>query len=157
MSDRFIVMSGCSRGGKSTLLAELRRRGHSVVDEPGKRIVQVERQTGGRALPWIDLAAFARRALDTATADLEAARLKSGWVFFDRGIVDADRTAITGPSFLLLRGLKFMLLIPIAGMGSRLRSQSSRGLNGHTPNLDIAWSDFRSRASSSGPISFWRS
>lgn len=89
MTNRFVVISGCSGGGKSSLLSELRRRGHSVVDEPGRRIVQEERQTGGLALPWIDLAAFACRAVDTAIADLEAARMKSGWVFFDRGAVDA--------------------------------------------------------------------
>jgi predicted ATPase len=43
--DRFVVISGCSGGGKSTLLAELARRGHAVVEEPGRRIVQ---RNGGR-------------------------------------------------------------------------------------------------------------
>ena len=38
--DRFVVISGCSGGGKSTLLAELGRRGYAVVEEPGLRIVQ---------------------------------------------------------------------------------------------------------------------
>ena len=64
MSDRFVVLSGCSGGGKSTLLAELRRRGHATVDEPGRRIVKDESADGGTALPWIDLAAFARRAIE---------------------------------------------------------------------------------------------
>ncbi|WP_342236107.1 AAA family ATPase, partial [Inquilinus sp. OTU3971] len=59
--DRFVVISGCSGGGKSTLLAELGRRGHEVVEEPGRRIVKQERETGGRALPWVDGTAFARR------------------------------------------------------------------------------------------------
>ena len=49
--DRFVVISGCSGGGKSTLLAELGRRGHSTVEEPGRRIVAQELQQGGRALP----------------------------------------------------------------------------------------------------------
>lgn len=89
MSDRFVVISGCSGGGKSTLLSELRRRGHSVVDEPGRRVVQEEIRAGGRALPWVDAAAFAHRAIDTAIADLKAARTNSGRVFFDRSIVDA--------------------------------------------------------------------
>jgi predicted ATPase len=34
--NRFVVISGCSGGGKSTLLAELGRRGHTVI---GRRIV----------------------------------------------------------------------------------------------------------------------
>src|SRR6187397_531426 len=82
--DRFVVLSGCSGGGKSTLLAELRRRGHATVDEPGRRIVKEESADGGTALPWIDLAAFARRAIEVALADREEARDRPGWVFFDR-------------------------------------------------------------------------
>jgi predicted ATPase len=89
MSDRYVVISGCSGGGKSTLLAELGRLGHSVVDEPGRRIVQEELQAGGSALPWADATAFLRRVIDMAIADLESAKLESGWVFFDRGVVDA--------------------------------------------------------------------
>jgi predicted ATPase len=87
--DRFVVISGCSGGGKSTLLAELARRGHGIVEEPGRRIVQEELASNGSALPWIDAAAFARRAIDLALADREAAQARSGWVFFDRGLIDA--------------------------------------------------------------------
>jgi predicted ATPase len=32
----FVVISGCSGGGKSTLLSELQRRGHAVVEEPAE-------------------------------------------------------------------------------------------------------------------------
>jgi predicted ATPase len=81
--NRFVVISGCSSGGKSTLLAELARRGHAVVEEPGRRIVREG------VLPWIDAAAFARRAVAMALADREAADGLEGWVFFDRGLVDA--------------------------------------------------------------------
>jgi predicted ATPase len=49
--DRFVVISGCSGGGKSTLLAELGRRGHSTVEEPGRRIVAQELQQGGKSSP----------------------------------------------------------------------------------------------------------
>ena len=89
MSGRFIVLSGCSGGGKSTLLEELRRRGHAVVEEPGRRIVRAELESGGDALPWVDLAAFARRAIALALADRERMRGHPGPVFFDRGLIDA--------------------------------------------------------------------
>lgn len=89
MSDRFIVLSGCSGGGKSTLLEELRRRGYAVVEEPGRRIVQEELATGGNALPWQDLAAFLKRAIALALSDRAARRDHPGPVFFDRGLIDA--------------------------------------------------------------------
>ncbi|MFZ0266133.1 AAA family ATPase [Caulobacter sp.] len=87
--NRFVVISGCSGGGKSTLLAELERRGHAVIEEPGRRIVREELAGDGAALPWVDAAAFARRAVAMALADWETAARLEGWVFFDRGLVDA--------------------------------------------------------------------
>ena len=84
-----MVITGCSGGGKSTLLAELAGRGYAVVEEPGRRIVQEELAGSGAALPWVDGAAFARRAMAVALTDRLAARRLSGWVFFDRGLVDA--------------------------------------------------------------------
>jgi len=87
--DHCVVISGCSGGGKSTLLAELRRRGHSAVDEPGRRIVKEELTSGGSALPWVDAVAFVRRAVAMARGDFASAAAVDGWVFFDRGLVDA--------------------------------------------------------------------
>lgn len=89
MSERFVLLSGCSGGGKSTLLNELRARGQHVVEEPGRRIVKQALEHGGDALPWIDGAAFARRAIQMSLSDREAAQNLQGWVFFDRGLVDA--------------------------------------------------------------------
>lgn len=87
--ERFVIISGCSGGGKSTLLAELAGRGHAVVEEPGRRIVRQEQACGGAALPWVDAAAFARRAVAMSLADRAALVDRPGWVFFDRGLVDA--------------------------------------------------------------------
>ena len=87
--NRFVMISGCSGGGKSTLLAELARRGYSIVEEPGRRIVREEIDRGGSALPWVDEAAFLHRALAMSVADQISAGTQEGWVFFDRGLVDA--------------------------------------------------------------------
>jgi predicted ATPase len=87
--NRFVVISGCSGGGKSTLLDELARRGHATIAEPGRRIVEQELASHGSALPWADAAAFARRAIDLALADRAAADHLPGWVFFDRSAIDA--------------------------------------------------------------------
>ena len=86
--NQFIVISGCSSGGKSTLIAELSTRGYAVVEEPGRRIVKEELAVGGSALPWADRVAFARRAIAMSLAD-RAAVPSDGWVFFDRGLIDA--------------------------------------------------------------------
>jgi predicted ATPase len=88
-ANRFVVISGCSGGGKSTLLIELGRRGHATVAEPGRRIVKEELKGKGSALPWIDAVAFVRRAVAMALADRASATALDGWVFFDRGLIDA--------------------------------------------------------------------
>lgn len=88
-SERFVVISGCSGGGKSTLLVELQRRGYAVIEEPGRRVVARQMERGGSALPWIDLAAFARKAVTLALADRAAASALPGFIFFDRSLVDA--------------------------------------------------------------------
>ena len=88
-TDRFVVISGCSGGGKSTLIAELQRRGYATLEEPGRRIVQDELAHGGAALPWVDPRAFLERAYAMALADQAAAAGGDGWVFFDRGLIDA--------------------------------------------------------------------
>ncbi len=86
---RFVILSGCSGGGKSALLSELARRGYAVVEEPGRRIIAQERASSGQALPWVDLAAFAVRAIEISLLDRERARAMPGFVFFDRGLIDA--------------------------------------------------------------------
>ncbi len=87
--ERFFAISGCSGGGKSSLIEALAALGFSVVPEPGRRIVAEEQAGEGKALPWVDMAAFARRAVAMAAADHRAMHDKAGPVFFDRGLVDA--------------------------------------------------------------------
>ena len=89
MSRRFVILSGCSGGGKSTLLSVLAQRGHAVVAEPGRRILAEERAGAGAALPWVDMQAIAHRAVALSRADLAAAPPDARWVFFDRGLIDA--------------------------------------------------------------------
>jgi len=87
--DRFVIISGCSGGGKSSILSELKCRGHNVVEEPGRRIIVEELKGGGTALPWSDLAAFAQRAITMSLYDRAIAAETQGLVFFDRGLIDA--------------------------------------------------------------------
>lgn len=83
------VLSGCSGGGKSTLLNELRRLGFPVFEEPGRQIVREEEATGGDALPWVNPEAFATKAIEMSVAAFDNAADMSGHVFFDRSFLDA--------------------------------------------------------------------
>ncbi|WP_323037809.1 AAA family ATPase [Pararhodobacter sp.] len=79
---RFTVLSGCSGGGKSTLLEALAALGFATVPEPGRRIV-------ARAATPLGPEAFARHAMDVSMTDWQQAQAREGRVFFDRGLVDA--------------------------------------------------------------------
>ncbi|MCB4323967.1 AAA family ATPase [Alcaligenes sp. 13f] len=85
----FVLISGCSGGGKSTLLSELQNRGYTVIQEPGRRIVQEQVANGGSALPWQDMEAFLKEAIKVAQTDYSNAPKDDPWVFFDRGLIDA--------------------------------------------------------------------
>jgi predicted ATPase len=85
---QLIIISGCSGGGKSTLIDSLALRGEATVAEPGRRIVAEELASGGQALPWVNGIAFARRAVEMALADLDTA-CSANRRFFDRGLIDA--------------------------------------------------------------------
>ena len=109
-----VMISGCSGGGKSTLLSEIARRGYSVVKEPGRRIIAEAHDGDGSALPWADAAAFARRAIEMAIADRQTAR---GLTFFDRGVVDAAVAVVAAGGdrpFSVLAGNRYdrLFLVP---------------------------------------------
>lgn len=84
----FVVISGCSGGGKSTLLEELGQRGFRTFAEPGRQIVKEQTATGGPALPWVDAQAFGELCIArTMNRMIEAVEAKD-YVFFDRSLID---------------------------------------------------------------------
>jgi predicted ATPase len=88
MAPTRIVISGCSGGGKSTLLAELARRGHRTFAEPGRDIVKAELASGGDALPWTNPQRFAERCIALAIEHLKSSE-NDARAFFDRSLIDA--------------------------------------------------------------------
>ena len=86
--DRLVVLSGCSGGGKSTLLAELGRRGLAVYEEPGRQVVKEQLFIGGDALPWADLDGFIALTVSRAIYNLVSAARAGRPAVFDRGIID---------------------------------------------------------------------
>lgn len=88
MTPQRIVISGCSGGGKSTLLAELARRGHRTFAEPGRDIVKAEMASGGDALPWTNPQNFLERCIALAIDHINASQSEPR-AFFDRSLIDA--------------------------------------------------------------------
>ena len=85
----FVAISGCSGGGKSTLLCELGRRGFEIFAEPGRQIVKEQVAIGGEALPGGNSLAFVELCVSRAMHGMIGAAATKTLVFFDRGIVDA--------------------------------------------------------------------
>lgn len=83
------VISGCSGGGKSTLIDALAARGFGISQEPGRQIVREELDTGGDALPWVDPVAFSEKCAEFSVNRYTAAREAGTVVFFDRSLIDA--------------------------------------------------------------------
>lgn len=123
-----VAISGCSSGGKSTLLAELSARGRTIVEERGRRIIAEELASGGSALPWADPAAFLRRHTEMAMADHIAAEDHEGWIFFDRGMVPCRwaRKARTAGLVRRLSGQTAVILCRSTANSDRTGTSSPR-------------------------------
>ena len=80
---QLVVISGCSGGGKSTLIAELARCGYPTVEEPARRLIRERRQAG-------ELGDLPMQALVEAyLLGHRSVGRERGLVFFDRSLLDA--------------------------------------------------------------------
>jgi predicted ATPase len=87
-AQQFVVLSGCSGGGKSSLLAELGRRGFATWEEPGRQVVKEQLLIGGSALPWGNVDRFLELTISRSIHHLVTAARSDAMGFFDRGIID---------------------------------------------------------------------
>ena len=77
---KFVVLSGCSGAGKSSLLGELGRRGFPIYEELGRQVVKEQLYIGGDALPWGNVSQFVELTISRSIHHMVT--------IFDRGIVD---------------------------------------------------------------------
>ena len=82
-----VVITGGPGVGKTTLLAELSARGHVTVAESARAIITDRRARGQSPRP--EPVAFAREILRRDTEKYHAHPSTPGWVFFDRGVIEA--------------------------------------------------------------------
>ncbi|MDB3936362.1 AAA family ATPase [Granulosicoccus sp.] len=83
------VISGCSCGGKNTLIKALNACGYSIADKPGREIVRAELDRGGDALPWNHPVKFSIKCGELSVQRYEVKKNLVETVFFDRSLVDA--------------------------------------------------------------------
>src|SRR5262245_14767210 len=102
-----IGISGCSRVWKSSLLAELERRGHQGYEEPGRQIVKEQLFIGGDALPCDDVAQFRELTISRSIRQLISAARRGGMAFFDRSIIDLIATLDPLPPHLATAATNF--------------------------------------------------
>ena len=82
-----VLITGGPGVGKTTLLAELAARGYATVSESARAII-AERRAQGQS-PRPEPVAFAQEILRRDTEKYDAHLGQSGWVFFDRGAIEA--------------------------------------------------------------------
>lgn len=92
MKNKLIVISGCSGGGKSTLLSELANMGYSIVPEIGREVVKDQLNIDGTALPWKDAKSFCelliKKSIDAYHQANQMYHVKHEVIFFDRSFID---------------------------------------------------------------------
>ena len=86
--DRYVVLSGCSGGGKSALLSEIASRGFRVFAESGRQIIKEQKYIGGDAAPGPDIMKFVELTISRTMHHMIEAASTRVPVFFDRSIVD---------------------------------------------------------------------
>ena|ERR1700683_176475 len=86
--DYFVVISGCSGGGKSSLMRELAERGYRVFAEPGRQIVKEQNFIGGDGIPSKDARKFSDLCVSRAMHNMISAAATTSHAFFDRSLID---------------------------------------------------------------------
>lgn len=87
-SDMLVVVSGCSGGGKSSLLHEMAARGYQVHPEPGRQIVKEQLYIGGDGVPWDNPLRFVELCVSRAMFYYNTTRPGDRPALFDRSIID---------------------------------------------------------------------
>ncbi len=87
----FYVITGGPGSGKTTVLAELARRGYVCVPEDARAVIQEQVAAGGSGVPWAAAPLFAEMLMrrSIATYQQQVAQDPQAPVYFDRGVGDA--------------------------------------------------------------------
>ncbi len=90
--NKLVVISGCSGGGKSTLLSELHDQGYAVIEEIGRKLVKEQLAVNGDITPWEKPQIFCELLIDKSIEAYHQAEemetVKDQIIFFDRSFLE---------------------------------------------------------------------
>lgn len=86
--NNYFILTGAMGGGKSTILAELRKLGLTAIDEPARQILAEQRNIGGVGVPEQDPQLFTDLLLSRAIFQYNQFQDHPAPIIFDRGIPD---------------------------------------------------------------------
>jgi predicted ATPase len=93
--NKLIVVSGCSGGGKSTLITELAKMGYAVFHEVATEIMREQRAVNGNMTPKGNPDAFCKLLIDRSIEDIykakKMANVRDRLIFFDRSYLEGIR------------------------------------------------------------------
>ena len=82
------VISGGPGVGKTSIIAELQKRGYNCIDEVARKIIKEQMESGGDALPWSDTRKYTEQMLIRSIESYLENKNNLSFTFFDRGIPD---------------------------------------------------------------------
>ncbi|HHT9690319.1 TPA: AAA family ATPase [Legionella pneumophila] len=93
--NKLIVITGCSGGGKSTLISELSKMGYAVVHEAATEIVKEQLAINGEMTPWQNPHDFCKLLIARSIDDFLRAKsitdIPEKIIFFDRSYLEGIR------------------------------------------------------------------
>jgi predicted ATPase len=90
--NKLIVISGCSGGGKSTILSELSNQGYTVIEEVGRKLVKKQLAENSTTTPWMNPQDFCKLLIKQSIEEYSHAKkiniAKNNIIFFDRSFLE---------------------------------------------------------------------
>jgi predicted ATPase len=86
MNTEKIIITGGPGCGKSSIIAELEKRGYPVAHEKAREVIQEQIQLGSNKVPWDDILGFSRLVVDKIVSFPYSEKL----YFMDRSSLDVE-------------------------------------------------------------------
>lgn len=90
--NKLVVISGCSSGGKSTIVAEFGKQGYTVIEEIGRKLVKEQLDIKSGITPWEKPQEFCKllvsQSIEAYHQAAQMKAVKNNIIFFDRSFLE---------------------------------------------------------------------